>query len=312
MSFVGFMVHYVHRLHPPDGAAPPAGGFGSVLAPIESVAEGSRMDSEKGMAGIALVLAGYSYGSLIATHLPPTADILARFANAVKGTAAAEIVMRATHLARQWEGDARRSNEAGRGRLQASDALRGSQLSIVVGGDECEPGSRRPSRESGRSFESLRRSLDVPRRKLAAAGKHGRDGSAGPTRIETLPVAHVPTPQTSYLLISPLLPPVSMFATMFTNLGLGQEIKNSNKAGVAVESKLVGHQSLAVYGDRDTFTSQRKLRKWAEGLAGQAGSRFRFREVSGAGHFWHEDGVEAEMRHTVSQWLQDRLTGASR
>lgn len=38
-----------------------------------------------------LIIAGYSYGSLITTFLPPIEDILQRFARFNKGTAEAEV-----------------------------------------------------------------------------------------------------------------------------------------------------------------------------------------------------------------------------
>lgn len=38
-----------------------------------------------------LIIAGYSYGSLITTFLPPIEDILQRFARVNKGTAEAEV-----------------------------------------------------------------------------------------------------------------------------------------------------------------------------------------------------------------------------
>jgi hypothetical protein len=63
------------------------------------------------------------------------------------------------------------------------------------------------------------------------------------------------------------------------------------------------HPSCAVYGDRDTFTSQKKLRKWAEGLKQRPNSQFQFFEIDSAGHFWQENNAAERMRGSIEQWL---------
>jgi len=178
-----------------------------------------------------------------------------------------------------------------------------------MGGEESDPGSRRMSRHSRRSLDGLRRSLDISRRKLNSKNHSSEEESELP-KDERLPPVDITLPQTSYLLISPLLPPISMFATMFSNVGLNDTGNKSppnkgGKDGVLTGKILTNYTTLAIYGDKDFFTSQRKLRKWVEHLAGVPESRFQFKEIRGAGHFWHEDGVEEQMRVTVREWVED-------
>ena len=219
-------------------------------------------------------------------------EILQRFENVTKGSAEAEIRLRAIRLAAQWHRDAllyRQARDIRRGpheKLLPAARTR----AIAVGGDECEPGTRRPSHESRRSLDSVRRSVDRGRKKLFR--QRSSDASEDTLLAESLMTASVKTPRTCYLLISPLLPPISMFATMFSN--------RSDGGG-----ELHKHPTLAVYGDKDFFTSQKKLRRWAEYWKGQSGSQFHFHEVVGAGHFWREEGAEQGMRLVIREWVQE-------
>lgn len=77
----------------------------------------------------------------------------------------------------------------------------------------------------------------------------------------------------------------------------------SSRLRDTADGKLADRQTLVVYGDGDVFSSQRKLRRWAEGLKAKEGSKFRFEEIAGAGHFWREKGVLDEMLETVSKWV---------
>lgn len=257
-----------------------------------------------------LILGGYSYGSLMTANLPTTEIILPRFTSAAKGAATAEIVLRAARLSQEWNKEAQQTSEMRRGRsLKAQDTLRGSSHSVAVGGDECEPGQRRLSRDSRSSMDGLRRSLDVSRKRLGSR-KHSSGEKSEIASEEKLTLVNIPLPQTYYLLISPLLPPISMFATMFSKLG-SKDSENkplSHKGGThghGTDEKLCRHPTLAIYGDKDFFTSQRKLRKWAEHLASSLESTFQSKEISGAGHFWHEEGVEEQMREAVRVWTRD-------
>ena len=118
-----------------------------------------------------LLLAGYSYGSLITTNLPPMiSSVIAQFQNPVEGSAHAEIRLRASCLAAQ-------QNEAiqtqmswllnthfhKRGRsLHADDVLHSPKLRKLSGGVRIggEEDLRRASHDSHRSRSSF--SIEAP------------------------------------------------------------------------------------------------------------------------------------------------------
>jgi len=244
-----------------------------------------------------LVIGGYSYGSLITNHLPTTDQILQRFQKVSKGTAGAEIRLRATRLSAQWRKNARLYREEQHARKSGShEKLRISArvMAVAIGGDESDPGTRRTSHEGRTSMDAVRRSMDRSRMKLGLRQyRHSSEMSECTFIEESLTPAKIPLPQTHYLLISPLLPPISMFATMFS------------KGLINHEEKLVRNPTFAVYGDEDFFTSPRKLRRWAEGLKAKPESQFHFHEVAGADHFWREEGSDSQMRNAIKGWLQD-------
>jgi len=93
--------------------------------------------------------------------------------------------------------------------------------------------------------------------------------------------------QAAYLLVSPLQGWVSSLATMWSSKS-GKEKDTMNKN----EMKLTVDPTLALFGDNDVFVSAKTLHAWAENLTeagkGGVGSQFRYKEISGAGHFWHD------------------------
>ena len=269
-----------------------------MLSSIPSACELSSLPQSTNSGGIKLIIGGYSYGSLITTLLPSTEDILKRFAKVNKGTAEAEIRLRAVSLAAQWNKDALLYREAQQARKTKShEILRVSAhaITVAVGGEESEQGSRRASHESRRSLDAVRRSMERSRKKLLR--QHSSETSEHKSVIESLVPVEIPPPQTYYLLISLLQPPVSMFVTMFSNLRLGHLPQS--------EEKFVNHPTLVIYGDKDFFASQKRLRKWAESQKSRPDSLFQFHEVAGAGHFWREERVATQMRGHIRQWTQD-------
>ena len=245
-----------------------------------------------------LIIAGYSYGSLITTLLPSTEEIVKRFEQISKGTAEAEIRLRAVSLAAQWNKDAVLYRETHHARKRMScEKLSTSAhaMTLAIGGEESEPGSRRTSHEGRRSLDAVRKSMERSRKKLLR--QHSSEASEETLVIESLINVDIPPPQTHYLLISLLQPPISMFATMFSHLGTRYLAER--------EAKFLNHHTLAIYGDKDVFASQKRLRRWAECMKSKSSSLFRFHEVTGAGHFWREEGVGATMRCYIKEWLQD-------
>ncbi|KAL4813618.1 Alpha/Beta hydrolase protein [Aspergillus spinulosporus] len=114
----------------------------------------------------------------------------------------------------------------------------------------------------------------------------------------------------SYLLVSPLLPPINLFLTLFTDLSLEVVTQASGKRRPIPcpkpKGQLCAHRTLAIYGDEDTFTSISKLRKWSGELRSVPRSQFQSAEVKGAGHFWREDGVEQQARQALRLWLRQQ------
>ena len=106
ISFVAFFVHYrdnltqckphfsVHR--PPH----------TPLSSIPSEHELSSLPYSTNSGSLKLIIAGYSYGSLITTLLTSTEEIVKRVGQVSKGTAEAELRFRAVSLAAQWKKDA--------------------------------------------------------------------------------------------------------------------------------------------------------------------------------------------------------------
>lgn len=303
ISFTGLFVHYLNDIVSPSSVepspiqsrAPPSG-----LTPIQSTSTITSVPITPNLPGVLLILGGYSYGSLIASHLPAMDAILEKFTNIANGSVEAEIRLRAQSLSTQWNKEAHESR-MGQG-LRANHKL-GASSRISFGGEENEPGS---SRESRRSLDVIRRSVDRSRKLIL------RTQCA---QVETSNEAHfgftkIPEPQTCYLLISPLLPPISLLLTMFSKLSGPSPFKDDARSSQSkgktstTEEQLVNHPTIAIYGDSDLFTSRKNLRKWAEGLSERPSSMFRFREIGGAGHFWQEEGVDAKMRASLREWLQ--------
>ncbi len=313
VSFAGFFIHYLHALEPPLSTSPPPPKRSisdRTLTPIQSMltVPTSPTDSTQD-ASMTLIFGGYSYGSLIATHLPSTYSIIERFADTAKGTAETEICLRAQHLSQQWNKYAQQDIKTRRGRSSYDSDPKSPSISVAFGGEETEPGSRRPSRESRRSVDRVRKSLDGARKHLTHHRQHSSE-EEGYTPDPTLKPVNIPLPKTHYLLISPLLPPTSLFLTCFSQLGQTATEKHHHTYSATEhnegnESKLVSNPAMAIYGDDDMFVSQRKLRKWAESLTNRPGSKFHFHEVAGAGHFWHEVGVDVQLRDFVKAWVQD-------
>ena len=291
-SFVGLLVHYLHHLDP--GTYPPSPNPSSpgpphhLLSPISSSVPSPSRSGE-----VSLVVGGYSYGSLIARYLPPLEFVLARFVRPTRGTAEAEIRLRAEHLAGAW-------NEEHRVRRQA-------RAGAVHGGEEGKPGARRSREASRRSVEFIRRSVDRSREKLGLTARREPAEPQGET--EELVTVEVPAPQTSFLLVSPLLGPVSMLLTLFAKHGQSHGKEKGDHGwesnGVGEDDKLSTHPTLAIYGNDDFFTSSKKLQRWAVHLAAQPGSLFKSVEVPEAGHFWQDPGAQRLLVDAVKKWLQE-------
>ncbi|KAL9633562.1 MAG: hypothetical protein Q9164_004629 [Protoblastenia rupestris] len=291
ISFAGLFIHYLHNI---------------------CTHLTSNSDQEfpiRILHPITLILGGYSYGSMITTHLPSPSLILSPFSRPTSGTAAAEIRLRAQQLSNLWYKELQIQQHSPH-TLRCRPAPSSHKLfpsTIAIGGEESATGSRRPSQEGSRKSidATIRRSVDRSRRKLGL--RHHRSSSSSDDtgqhdkqQEQALQTVEISGLRTAYLLVSPLLPPLSSVLT----LTMGQ---SSARVG---EDKLMQGLTLVVYGDKDIFTAQKKLRRWVERLEGRPRSSLRGKEVQGAGHFWKEKGVEDEMRAVVGGWVKDVVLGS--
>ena len=295
---MGFFLHYLEALDPPTSviAPSPTSPTGRVLSPVQpSLATPATSDTT-------LVLGGYSYGSLMTMSLPSVESILGIFESVSVGSAAAEIRLRAARLSKQWNTEVLQTRRRGC-ILNVEDTS--LSPSAICGGEESEPGTRRTSRDSRKSIDAVRKSLDRTRMKMGQGRSYSSEDRSSSPGKDTLKNVQLPAPQVRFLLISPLLPPISTFlafATRQWSYNKPQETSNSSDLR-PIQSKLWTKPTLAIYGDRDLFTSHKRLRKWAKQLNEKAGSYFISSEITGVGHFWHEDGAADKMRNAIKEWL---------
>lgn len=253
---------------------------------------------------------------MIASHLPDLATVQSYHVTAQEGSSDYEILRRAQELAKVFLSYLESQVPAGgssRGAEGTAD-LSNSRHEVMIGGYNSESASRRINKESGRRSVdlSVRHGIDRVRRvthrlSVRAHGEH-----------EALQPSHRPAPSSAfpvqlrlaYLLISPLLPPIAGFTTMFSKLSF--EKKGTNAGATSqrtVAQNLCENPTLAIYGDRDMFTSVRKLQKWANELERMPHSGFMSQEVPGAGHFWHEHGAQEHLCDVVGEWANAILLG---
>lgn len=299
LSFVGFLLCYMDELHQNT-----VNGMGRIsgsepmseqvetphrLLPPRSTSSSTDHNIEPSQGKWTLVLGGYSYGSQIVRHLPELSTILKQFNKPEYGTTASEIRLRAKHLADERA----RYVHATISRERTSPAA-SSLGSPVYGGDESQPGSRRVSRESRRSMDKVRKAVD---HSLAHFSKKHKQLVQAPDSEPNIiePERPLMIPEVRYLLISPLLPPLSGVLALSTRWF---------RLDPASEERLRDHHTLAIWGSDDFFTSSKRLTRWATSLQKHNdGSMFEFREVQDAGHFWLEDGTETELGQCLRSWL---------
>ena len=291
ISFIGFLAHYLHDLEPNMSLAstsPKSPDAKSLSPPVSPEIPKQAQKST-------LLLGGYSYGSLIVTQLLDLATIMS--SNPDKGSAAAEVRLRAAHLAAERNHKIQQLKPRGR-KLTVQDP---ASPATVYGGDECEPGTRRVSREARRSIDVVRQSVEASKARLHLRRHDSSDHSNPRSPDEKLEEVIIPQPKLRFLLVSPLLPPISSFLAMF---GRSWKATGSSMPKAAkVSDNLQQHPTLAVYGDSDFFTSHTSLEKWSRGLASKPESRFIGKNVPGAGHFWQEEGALDQLRQKMVEWL---------
>ncbi|KAK8103610.1 uncharacterized protein PG998_010643 [Apiospora kogelbergensis] len=298
MSVVGFLAYYAHYL---DTAAHTATEQHASLSPI-------------------LLQCGYSYGATVTTKIPPLDSILASFHSPAVHTSAADIRLRAQHLAEQQN------------KLASTPISPRKSLGMRVGGDEDISSSPRKSHEvrRSRSFEreeKIRKGVKdiLGRSKLVRRRRHKEDQpkpantEADHHEVDCMPVvSDLPKFRSAYLTVSPPIGLMTNLATMsfpnpFGSLSRkrnqpaqdseGQEKeKEPQNEAEAAELKLVRNPTLAVYGSNDGMAQLYKIREWTTRLKGHAGSQFLDVEINGASHFWWEEGVIEQLRSAINTY----------
>ncbi|PWY86018.1 hypothetical protein BO70DRAFT_289187 [Aspergillus heteromorphus CBS 117.55] len=214
VSFYAFLLLYLHFVR------------GRLLARGGDDSGSSTVDVDAEVPGLRIILGGYSYGSMIASHLPR----LDAMADLVRDGSPETPIHEIYQIA--------------------------EKLSLCLTPTP-SPAYRPATREELR---------------------HAADRIAGAA--------------VSYLLVSPLLPPINLFLTLFSRLS------------PPPADQLRAHETLAIFGDQDMFTAASRLGAWSAELAHGPGSRFRAVAVAGAGHFWREEGVESRARESIRDWLR--------
>ncbi len=291
MSLVGFLAYYVHYLDSPLSSST------NTTTPAPPI----------------LLLAGYSYGATVTTKLPPLNDILSHFDSPVIHTAAADIRLRAQHLAEQ------------RNILSFAPLSPRRSMGMRVGGQEDVPlaSPRRPRSHSYAREERIRKGVkDILARTIIIHRKHRRKLSNEEKVVEHVhqcmeKIEGFTAFRSAYILVSPPLGILTNLLTMSFSSPFSSWSRRTNKTrhvlhqrhdGATTEGeeimlgddvKLVANPSLTIYGDQDGFLALRKMREWASQLGSVKGSSFHYVEVSGASHFWVEERVMLNLRDAI-------------
>ncbi|KAG7284028.1 hypothetical protein NEMBOFW57_010386 [Staphylotrichum longicolle] len=281
MSVVGFVSHYVHFLDPFKQGLPSRPASASRDDGV--VEAGGRVQSKirirpptptspepaSSAARPILLLGGYSYGSMITSQLPALETIVAVFKTPECGTHAAEVRLRAQHLAEM------QNTVLASARAAAADHLRPmsprKHVGLRVGGDEENRKSHEFRRSLSAEFEETIRHGVAELMARTRKGHKWSHKSATGKSLEPTALARTVSPE--------------------------------------AEDKLVQNSTLAIYGDRDGFVPVRKLRDWASRLEAMQGSKFRAHEVSSANHFWAQRNVASTLREAVRSFAASLLDG---
>ena len=109
-----------------------------------------------------------------------------------------------------------------------------------------------------------------------------------------------PNVRVRYLLVSPVLPPLAhTLVPPVSWAGLKGGVEKGTGFGA------LACPTLIVWGSVDSFTSNRRLKAWAERLSKAASpGMLRWRDFEGAGHFWREAGVMKAMTGEIGECIR--------
>jgi len=114
---------------------------------------------------------------------------------------------------------------------------------------------------------------------------------------------HVNGWETFILLVSPLLPPATIFVATLS-------WSRFHIPSVRDQQLLTQNHTLALFGDHDNFTSSTKLQKWAQRLANDESSRFHYETITRADHFWRSELLTAALQAKIEQWVRRVVHGS--
>ena len=319
-SFIGFMVYYLNDLCPPNLrehnlSSPTCRPQLTNLSLIQSQAIMPNWHPR-------LLLAGYSYGALITTCLPPIlSSIIYPFQNPQPGSSYAEIRLRASYLATQQNILIKSHFQSllsspTRGRRHPTDDFtlqspktRKPNNSVRIGGEEDLRRASHDSHRSRSSFtidtpERVRRSVDrlrhiSNRRPIIRSDSQGSMGftnkdNGSDVSIETPQqqstvdeksrIQEIPGVIANVQVAYLLVSPLQGIIGSLATMG-SMGLSRQKVALTEHEMKLVVDPTLALYGDNDVFVSVRKLRSWVERLEGtnKSGQQCEFRHKEIAG-----------------------------
>lgn len=119
------------------------------------------------------------------------------------------------------------------------------------------------------------------------------------TRTERHPLPQQPySLKTFVLLISPLLPPVTIFVAPLT-------LRSFYTPSLVEQRVVTDNPTLALFGDKDNFTGCTKLQNWGKRLQNVKSSKFRFDVIHNADHFWRSNAAVTTLQARVGKWVQD-------
>ncbi|KAI7376671.1 hypothetical protein KC336_g19721, partial [Hortaea werneckii] len=286
---------------------------------IEYLQDIRRPSSEKVIGSdrpppLQIIFGGYSYGSLVLARVPPPEAITHRLREATTGTAAYEITIRARTLAeRTWKAtqEAVENSARGRGQGSARSTPPVTSSPLTMGGEETDSSERRRSRESKRALSRARKSAQLPHRIKAHRREHSEKRSRfshDPQRSEDdVPRegqdrAEEQAVNPKYLLISPVLLPLTTLlcppgpSIPFVGMARHSDAGNGGYS-------FTNHNTLALFGTADVFTSSKRLQTWAEKQK-TSNPQFQWKEIEDAGHFWHEEGAMEALEGRIASWVK--------
>lgn len=344
MSFVGFVYHYVHYLDPfqPRPVSPSVDMPSSPAAASQPAVEQAVTTP---LGPPVFLHCGYSYGAMVTTLLPPLSEIMEQFKAPKTASAAADIRLRAQHLAEK-QNVILASARTAMLRPNSPVPHRKAAFGLRIGGDE---GKRRSQDHGVRSFaidaedkiragvaelmkKAKHHQVHIHRKRKSASRefhipvlKEG-EGQEEKEPDDLPPVTGLVLPRAAYLLVSP---PVG-WATNLMTLNLSSSVsgllgrfskparaktnehdETATMAAVgeskAERQKLMENPTLTIYGDSDVFVAVKRFREWTSRLQSVPGSRFRAHEVSTAGHFYIEEGTAQRLYDAVAAFSGDLL-----